>query len=401
MADSYPENRITVTMISNAMNHHQFPFCDSMSQFSDISFHFIATKPIAKERLNTGFQDLNTSRDYIVRPYESENAYSRARKMADESDFVIFGSAPYEYIRARKKRGKWVFLYSERLFKETRGGDFLNFKTIAACTLRYFLTSHKNLRLLCSSAFASTDYRFFRFKKNQVLKWGYFPPESDLSFEDIRTRKEKRSIIWVGRMIPLKHPELAVELAHKLKGSGVRFIMKLIGDGPLLDDLKDNVSKADLSSYVCFMGAMSSEKVREEMEKAKIMITTSDHNEGWGAVVNEAMSSGCAVVASHLMGSVPFLIKDGQNGRVFESGNADDLFDKVNHLLNDPKESGLLGQNAYSTIAEQWNGRIAAERLAELMRHYVKDETDFAFPEGICSYAERMKNDWIFSDAKR
>ena len=107
------DNQISVTMISNAMNHHQFPFCDSMSEIHDISFQFVATKPIAAERLQTGFQDLNSSRDYIVRSYESESENKKAQQLVDNSDFVIYGSAPYEMLKNRKKNGKLIFLYSE------------------------------------------------------------------------------------------------------------------------------------------------------------------------------------------------------------------------------------------------------------------------------------------------
>ncbi len=49
------------------------------------------------------------------------------------------------------------------------------------------------------------------------------------------------------------------------------------------------------------LGAMSPDKVRAYMERADVFLFTSDFNEGWGAVLNESMNSGCAVVASHAM----------------------------------------------------------------------------------------------------
>ena len=69
------------------------------------------------------------------------------------------------------------------------------------------------------------------------------------------------------------------------------------------------------------LGAMSPDEVRAYMERADVFLFTSDFNEGWGAVLNESMNSGCAVVASHAIGSVPFLIKDGVNGLIYENGN--------------------------------------------------------------------------------
>lgn len=389
------DNQISVTMISNAMNHHQFPFCDSMSEIPDVSFNFVATKPIAAERLKTGFQDLNSSRKYIVRSYESESEHNKAQQLVDESNFVIYGSAPYEMLQNRKKNGKWIFLYSERLFKESRGKDPLNLKTITACTLRYFFSSQKKLRLLCSSAFSSNDYRFFRFKENQTYKWGYFPPISNRSFKDFVSVKEDNSIIWVGRMIYWKHAELAVELAKKLKQNSISFQLKLVGDGPMAESLKEEVKKFELQENVHFLGVLNTEQTRREMERSQIMISTSDHNEGWGAVINEGMSSGCAMVASHLMGSVPYLIKDGINGYVFESGNLDDLYIKVKTLLEDRELCDKYAENAYSTISEKWNGKVAAERLAELFRQFKSGNTDFAFESDICSHAEILSNNWL------
>ena len=53
------------------------------------------------------------------------------------------------------------------------------------------------------------------------------------------------------------------------------------------------------------------------MERADIYLATSDRQEGWGAVINEAMNSGCAVVADHMMGAVPYLISHEENGMIY------------------------------------------------------------------------------------
>lgn len=388
------KKRITVAMISNAMNHHQFPFCDSMNEIDDIKFIFVATKPIAKERLDIGFSDLNNSRKYIIRAYESESERKTALSLVENCDFVIYGSAPFEYIKNRIKNKKWTFIYSERLFKETRAKDIFSIKTILACILRYTFASHKRLRLLCSSAFSSNDFKYFGFKENQAYKWGYFPPESELDYPTIKDKKEPNSIIWVGRMIHWKHPELAVELAKKLKDNNINAKITIVGDGVMMKELKQLAEKYCVSDKVIFKGALSTSQTREEMEKASILITTSDHNEGWGAIVNEGMSSGCAVVASHLMGSVPFLIKDKENGYIFESENVDDLYKKVKELIENDEIRIRISQKAYNSIQNEYNGRIAAQRLSTLMRAYLDGNESFAYDDGICSIAKRMKNNW-------
>ena len=79
------------------------------------------------------------------------------------------------------------------------------------------------------------------------------------------------------------------------------------------------IREKKLEDCVHMLGAMSPDEVRKHMEQANIFLFTSDRNEGWGAVLNEAMNSGCAVVASHAIGSVPYLIKNGNNGYIYEN----------------------------------------------------------------------------------
>lgn len=388
------KKRISVAMISNAMSHHQLPFCDAMINQDLFDFVFIATKPIAKGRLNIGYSDLNNSREYIIKPYESEKEKQRAIEIANNYDFVIYGSAPFEYIKNRIKNRKWTFIYSERLFKETRTKDLFNIKTILACTLRYSFASHKRLRLLCSSAFSSNDFKYFRFKENHTYKWGYFPPQSELSYSELDKKKEPNNIVWVGRMIHWKHPELVIQLAKKLKDNNIEASVTIVGDGVMIQELKHLAGKYCVSDKIIFKGVLSTSQTREEMEKASILVTTSDHNEGWGAIVNEGMSSGCAVVASHLMGSVPFLIKDKENGFVFESENIDDLYKKVKELIENDELRERISKKAYDSIENEYNGQIAAQRLSMLMRAYLDGDESFAFEDGICSIAKRMKNNW-------
>ena len=81
---------------------------------------------------------------------------------------------------------------------------------------------------------------------------------------------------------------------------------------------------------------MKPEQVREYMEKSEIHIFTSDRNEGWGAVLNESMNSACVPVANKAIGSVPYLINDGNNGFMYKDEN--ELYEKVKYLLNNDKD---------------------------------------------------------------
>ena len=99
------------------------------------------------------------------------------------------------------------------------------------------------------------------------------------------------------------------------------------------------------------------------------------------------MNSACAVVASNEIGSVPYLIQDGENGLVYASGNVDELYQKVQSLLDRPEWMENLGRAAYQTMITQWNAETAAERLVALTKRLLNGDTNSPFADGPCSQA--------------
>lgn len=201
-------------------------------------------------------------------------------------------------------------------------------------------------------------------------------------------------ILWCGRFLDWKHPEKAIYVAEKLKKDGYKFKLMMIGIGELHQQIDISIKEKNLEDHVELLGSMSPEKVRKHMDKANMFLFTSDFNEGWGAVLNEAMNSACAVVASHAIGSVPYLIKDAQNGLVYKNEDLDDLYNKVKFLIDNPNIQKEFGVNAYNTLKNEWNAGIAANRLIQLVKEIQnKGECDL-FKSGPCSRAEILKNNW-------
>ena len=120
------------------------------------------------------------------------------------------------------------------------------------------------------------------------------------------------------------------------------------------------------------------------MRKADIFLFTSDKNEGWGAVMNEAMSSACAVVACREIGSVPYLIKHGENGMIYRKRGKNSLYDCVTTLMRDSSLRMEMQKKAYETIRDVWNAETAAKRLLHLIDCINKGE-EAGYDFGPCS----------------
>ena len=376
---------MTVVMVSNFLNHHQLPLCLAFQAMEDVEFTFVVTTPMEEERVRLGYADMNHGHAFVLRAYEDERQKAEAERRCLACDVLIIGSAPMRYAEGRTGPGKITFFYSERLFKET-GFSVKTLPRIIKYALRRGL--YRRGFLLCASAFAAQDYAHTGSFVGRAFKWGYFPEVLRHEPDELMSKKvgDTLRLLWVGRMIGWKHPEAAIETALRLKDEGYDFRVDMIGTGALEDGLRGQIQKKGLTEQVCLTGAMPPEQVRRYMEQADIFLFTSDRNEGWGAVLNEAMNSGCAVVAADEIGSAPYLVEDGTNGLLFRSGDWNDLYAKVKRLADDGLLRERLGRAAYASLAEQWNAETAAPRLIELAKALFKD-TDTPFTSGPCSRA--------------
>lgn len=362
-----------LAFFSSVLNHHQLPLSLEFEKLlGKGNYVFVASMPILQERIDLGYTDFN-SMDFVLRSYESEENKKLAMHIAIEFDVVVFGVAENRLVKAREKIKKLTFLYKEHLYKGSRFHAFNPQSWIKNFWLHTW-TVGKNTYMLCASAYTAGDYRLFGAYRNRCLKWGYFtefiPYQEYFLFNN--KNNEPIKLLWVGRFIKWKRPELAYQLAKFLKEKSVDFHLDFIGIGPELQSIIDKVRQEGLSECISFHYAMPSEKVRAFMLKANIFLFTSTRKEGWGAVLNEALNSGCAVVANKNIGSVPYLIKEAVNGYIYS--NEQEFLEKVITLIEDKNLRDEFTINGYNTIANEWNPKNAAEQLIKLSSNLLNNK---------------------------
>lgn len=388
-----------VVFLTNYYNHHQKPLADALYARIGDGYAFIETSRISEERLRLGYGG-DEQPPYIRQWYASDAEKAACQEIIDTADVVIAGSAPLSLIQTRLRQGKLTFLYTERIYKS--GVPLLKWPVhLLKALWRY--VRYRNLYVLCASAYTPLDFsRLFAFI-GKTYKWGYFPAVKRYeNLEHMIEGKQPSTLLWTARFIDWKHPEHAVEVAKRLKADGVRFTLRMIGNGVLEDEIRRLIERETLTDCVELLGSMTPEQVREHMEKSEIFLFTSDRNEGWGAVLNESMNSACAVVANSAIGSAPFLLEHGENGYLYEDGNLDDLYAKVKRLLEYTEERKRLGTAAYHTMTEEWNAENAATRLLELSKQLLDGaHKPFPFASGVCSKADILKDGWFTARRER
>ena len=363
---------MNLVFVSNYMNHHQMPVSRELYRLcreQGGSYTFVQTQPMEQERVAMGWGESLAEADFVRNYWEDE---IRCQESIDQADAVIFGGCEEEsYIEHRLRTGKPLWRYSEPLYKTGR------YKFVSPRGLRKKYHDHTRYRggrvyLLCAGAYVAGDFRLVGAYGGKRFRYGYFPAFREQEPDTLMAGKDQVSqgqlrLLWAARMIDWKHPETALQVAAGLRERGVDFRLDMIGDGALFQEIREQAKALGLEEQVAFLGYCNPEKTREYMERAHIFLATSDRQEGWGAVVNEAMNSGCALIAGKGMGAAPYLVRHGENGCLFDHRRPRQAAGLALGLAENEALRRRLGRAAYETVRTLWNPRVAAERLYACM----------------------------------
>lgn len=369
-----------IIFFSNFLNHHQLPLCkEIISKVGEDNFCFVACQRIEDERVRMGYEDMNRKYPFVLRAYESKENMECAMLLAENAEVAIIGSALAIFAKIRAKNGKLTFLYRERIFKN---GSWHRLLPTTAYVIHneYSKYRNHNFYVLCASAYMADDLEMCHFPRCKCLKWGYFPE----LLPRVNKKYDKLRIMWCGRMLWWKHPEDAIEVARMLNAKNLDFEMKVIGNGQKRNEIERMVKKYDLQSKVQTYDFMSPTDIRRTMNESNVYLFTSGKQEGWGVVLNEAMNSGCVVIANNNAGSTPYLIQNEINGLVYD-GSRIGLQKAVDNLLSVDLQT--VSEAAFRTIQEMWNPKVASERLICFCDKIMSNEK-LNCEEGPCSFVK-------------
>ena len=238
---------MTITFVSNYINHHQIPFSNACYRELGEGYHFIQTQPMEEERVAMGWGKEVDGLPYVKYLYEDGQA---CRELILESDIVMFGWIQREdlldvtaMIEKRLESGKPSLRVSERLYREGQ------WKAVSPRGLMRKYKDHTRFRkqqvgLLCAGAYVASDFHMVQAYPDKMFRFGYFPETRHYTEQELAAKKEadgKVHMVWAGRFMPLKHPEFAVRIGEELRREGIAFHIHMAGGGELEEAVRSQV----------------------------------------------------------------------------------------------------------------------------------------------------------------
>lgn len=137
-------------------------------------------------------------------------------------------------------------------------------------------------------------------------------------------------VLFVGSLITLKHPEEFISIIKRLKTKFQELKAVMIGDGILLEEMKNKIAEQQLSDTIQLEGKLERKDVFNYMKRSKILLHTSEY-EGQCLVFSEALAHGMYVVSRHVG-----RIEDSEKHQI--GWSEEELYLKCLEILNAPMQ---------------------------------------------------------------
>ena len=191
--------------------------------------------------------------------------------------------------------------------------NFLDFFKKQIIKILISFTFKKADACIANSKYISKEYNKFYNLKFQTIN----PPSFKKLFPFTKKRKNQVCFGVVSRLSKEKKIENLIKILPKLKGKP---ILKIIGDGPEGEKLKQLAKNLNLKNRVVFYGSFKPNNIWKAMKEFDYLINTSDF-EGFPNSVIEALSAGVPVIASQSFGGINDIIINKRFGVIYNKKN--------------------------------------------------------------------------------
>jgi len=199
-------------------------------------------------------------------------------------------------------------------------------------------------------------------ERTSVLMGGVPDDYAGVSQADARAAlalsPEVRLIVWIGSLVPVKQPLLALRAISLVADRRPDVRLVLIGDGHLLPDVRRTVRTLHCERNVKLLGGLDSAAVALWQAAADVVLNTS-RSEGLSMALSESLVSGTRVAAVPV-GGIPELVAATSGGTLADDSSPEAVADAIDHELQLAPDDDLARRSAFLLLSN------VTPRLAEI-----------------------------------
>ena len=163
-------------------------------------------------------------------------------------------------------------------------------------------------------------------------------------------KKHKYRILFLGRIDKEKGLVELVQAAKVLKSQGYNFVLKVVGDGHFMPELRKFIKERDVVDYIHLEGPVYDSNIKAEYYKQADIYILPTYHEGFPRTLYEAMIFGAPIITT-FVGGISALMKDGYNCLQIEPRSIDSIVDKLSYAMENYDNMGIMAKNASALVS--------------------------------------------------
>jgi len=197
--------------------------------------------------------------------------------------------------------------------------------------------------------------------------------DSYQTFYPLDAHSARANLIFVGRLVDKKGIEYLLGAMPQIIAKHPDTFLHIVGDGPLMPELKLRSIALGIESAVVFEGGIVNTEIPNLLRKALIavapsIVTDSGDQEGTPVSIMETMACGCATIVADYPGASD-IIDNGSNGFLVPQKDSEAIAEKVCHLLSNIELCESLCKAAQKTVRNRYDWRVVSDAFQNVYEH--------------------------------
>jgi len=181
-----------------------------------------------------------------------------------------------------------------------------------------------------------------------------------------KIKAKANQILAVGRLVEKKGFLYLIKAINNLSSQGVKCHLRIIGDGPLYNDLLAEIRHSNIE----LLKSRSNQEVLDYITSSSLLVVPSvtalnGEKEGLPTVIMESMLLGTTVIATRHSG-IPEVVINNETGMLVPEKNIEALSETIKLILSEPKLSKSLSEKALVLVRNEFDIDKTTKELIEL-----------------------------------
>ena len=182
-------------------------------------------------------------------------------------------------------------------------------------------------------------------------------------------------ILTVGRLVEKKGITYAIEAFSKIQERHQNTELRIIGDGPLKDEISGRIAELKLEDKIVMLGEQTKLAVIHEMMGADIFFLPSltaenGDREGIPVSIIEAQATGLPV-ASTVHSGIPEAVVEGKSGFLVPEKDTEAMAERLITLITNPELRIEMGKTGRSHVEKYFDQQRELDQLEELFKNTI------------------------------